>query len=39
MEWFVFAFLTAILGAVAAITQKKTLLKEHAMEEPITQSQ
>jgi drug/metabolite transporter (DMT)-like permease len=32
MEWYVFAIIGAILTSAAAITQKKTLIKEHAME-------
>ncbi|MBU1204346.1 MAG: EamA family transporter [Nanoarchaeota archaeon] len=32
MQWYVFAILTALLTAAAAIVEKKTLLKEHAME-------
>lgn len=32
MDWIFFAFLTAILVAASAITQKKALFKEHAME-------
>lgn len=30
--WFIYAFLTAILISIALIIEKKTLLKEHAME-------
>ena len=32
MQWYFFAILTALLAAAAAIVEKKTLLKEHAME-------
>lgn len=32
MQWYFFAILTALLTAAAAIVEKKTLLKEHAME-------
>jgi len=32
MQWYIFAILTALLTAAAAIVEKKTLLKEHAME-------
>ncbi len=32
MEWFIFAFGCAVLAALSAILQKKTLLKEHAAE-------
>ena len=32
MEWFIFAFGAAILVSGAALVQKKTLLKEHALE-------
>lgn len=32
MDWIFFAFLTAVLVAASAITQKKALFKEHAME-------
>lgn len=32
MNWLIFAFIAAILTAASAITQKRVLLKEHAME-------
>lgn len=32
MEWFIYAFITAILLAAVTVVQKKVLLKEHAME-------
>ncbi len=32
MQWYVFAIFAAILTAVSTIVEKKTLLKEHAME-------
>lgn len=32
MLWFIFAFIAAIATSIAAIIEKKTLIKEHAME-------
>lgn len=32
MEWYIFAFSCAILTALSSIVEKKTLIKEHAME-------
>lgn len=32
MTWFIFALLAAIITALSAVVEKKTLLKEHAME-------
>jgi len=32
MEWYFFAFLAALLAAASAVTQKKILCKQHAME-------
>jgi len=32
MQWYVFAILSAVLTAASTIVEKKTLLKEHAME-------
>ena len=32
MEWFLFAFACAIISSISAIVEKKTLMKEHAME-------
>ncbi|MBS3055666.1 MAG: DMT family transporter [Candidatus Aenigmarchaeota archaeon] len=32
MEWYVFAFGSAVLGAISAIIEKKTLLKENPLE-------
>ncbi len=32
MEWYVFAFACAFVVSLAAITEKRTLIKEHAME-------
>ncbi|RLG14501.1 MAG: hypothetical protein DRN66_01900 [Candidatus Nanohalarchaeota archaeon] len=32
MEWYVFAFACAIVSSISAVVEKKTLIKEHAME-------
>ena len=32
MQWFVFAFAAAIFTSIASVVEKKTLMKEHAME-------
>ncbi len=32
MEWYIFAFACAFIASLAAITEKRTLIKEHAME-------